>query len=52
MNMSHQWIFFKQRYYRNFNTLRLCRAGLLSGNVQCEPIAAREKIQTKILTDP
>jgi len=30
----------KQRYYRNINTLRLCRPVLLSGNLQSEHVAA------------
>jgi len=40
--MSQQLKLFKQRYYRNFNNLRLCRAVLISDNAQSELIAARE----------
>jgi len=50
--MSHQGKFFKQRYYRNINTLSLCRAELLSGNIQCEHVAAGESVQTTILSEP
>ena len=42
---------FKQRYYRNINTLRLCRPWLLSGNVQYEHVAALQNIQTGILPE-
>jgi len=49
--MSQQGNGFKQRYYRNFNTLSLCRPVLLSGNVQSEHVAAREIVQTKILSE-
>jgi len=38
--MSQQWKSFKQRYYRNINTLSLCRPVLLSGNLQSENVAA------------
>ena len=38
--MSQQWKGFKQRYYRNINSLRLCRPVLLSGSVQSEHVAA------------
>ena len=31
---------FKQRYYRNINTLSLCSPVLLSGNVQSDHVAA------------
>ena len=42
---------FKQRYYRNINTLRLCRPVLLSGNFQSEHVAAGENVETKILSE-
>jgi len=32
LNLSQQWKVFKKRYYRNLNSLRLCRQVLLSGN--------------------
>jgi len=38
---------FKQRYYRNLNTLRLCRPVLLSGNVQSEHVAAVEMFKQR-----
>ena len=38
---------FKQRYYRKFNNLSLCRPLLLSGNVQSELVAAGEIFQSK-----
>jgi len=42
---------FKQRYYRNINTLSLSRPALFSGNVQSEHVAAGEMFQTKILSE-
>jgi len=36
--MSQKWKVFKQRYYRNLNTLRICRPVPLSGNVQSEHV--------------
>jgi len=36
---------FKQRYYRNFNTLSPCKPVLLSGNVQSQHVAAGENFQ-------
>jgi len=41
----------KQRYYRNFNTLRLFWPVSLSGNAQSEQIAAVEMFQTTILPE-
>jgi len=38
-----------KKYYRNINTLRICRPVLLSGNVQSEHVAAGESVQTTIL---
>jgi len=49
--MSHQGIEFKQRYYRNLNTLSLGMPVLLSGNFQSELVAAGESFQTKILSE-
>jgi len=40
--MSQQWIWFKQRYYRNINTISFCRPVLLSGNFESEHVAAGE----------
>jgi len=37
--MLQQWKVFKQRYYRNFNNLSLCRPVLLSGKFQSEHVA-------------
>ena len=36
---------FEQRYYRNLNTLRLCRPVLLSGNFQSEHVEAGENFE-------
>jgi len=47
--MSQQGKWFKQRYYRNINTLSFCRPVLLSGNLQSEHVATVEKVQTTIL---
>jgi len=33
------------------NTLRVCRPGLLSGNVQSEHVAAGEIVQSRILSE-
>jgi len=49
--MSQQWKGFKQRYYLNLNTLRLCRPGLLSCNVQSEHVATVEMVQTTVLSE-
>jgi len=38
--MSQQCKGLKQRYYRNTNTLSLCRPVILSGNFQSEHVAA------------
>ena len=38
---------FKQRYYRNINTLSLRRPDLLSGNVQSEHVAAGETFKER-----
>jgi len=43
MNMSQQGKGLKQRYYRNFNTLSLCRPVFLSRNIQTQQDAARKK---------
>jgi len=40
LNMLQQGKISKQRYYRNINTLSLCRPVLLSGNAQSEHAAA------------
>jgi len=50
--MSQQGKGFKQRYYRNLNTLSLCRSELLSGNFQSEHVAAGETVHTTILSEP
>jgi len=47
--MSQQGKYFKQRYYRNINTLSLCGPELLSGNIQSEHVAAVDMVQTTIL---
>jgi len=39
---------FKQQYYRNSYTLRLCRQVLLSGYFQSELFAAGKSVQTTI----
>jgi len=49
--MPQQGKSFKQTYYRNINSLRLCRQVLLTGNFQSEHAAAAERFQTKILSD-
>jgi len=49
--MSQQWKVIKQRHYRNFNNLSLCRPVLLSVNVQSERVATVEKFQTTILSE-
>jgi len=49
--MSQNWEVFKQRYYRNINTLSLCLPVLLSGNVQSEHVAAGEIVETTILSE-
>ena len=49
--MSQQGKEFKQRFHQNINILSLCRAVLLSGNVQSEHVAAGESVQTMILSD-
>jgi len=38
---------FKQRYYRNINTLNIFRLVLLSGNVQSEYVAAGEVLKQR-----
>jgi len=48
--LSQQWKWLKQRYYRNINNLSLCRPQLLSGNFQSEKVAAGEIVQTTILS--
>jgi len=48
--MSQQGKNFKQRYYRNINTLSLCRPVLLSGNVQSEQVAVEESVHRTILS--
>jgi len=49
--MSQNWKVFKQRYYRNINTLSPCRTVLLSGNVQSGNFAAGERVETTILSE-
>jgi len=49
--MSQQGKYFKQRYYRNINTLSFYRPVLISGNVQSEYFAAVESFQTTILSN-
>jgi len=49
--MSQQGKDYKQRYYRNINTLSLCRPVLLSGYVKSEHVAAGEIVQTTILSE-
>jgi len=44
LNMSQQGNGLKQLYYRNLNTLNLCRPLLLSGNVQTEHVALGGKV--------
>jgi len=43
---------FENRYYRNINTLSLCRPELLSGNVQSEHVALGVMFHTMILSEP
>jgi len=43
--MSQEGKRFQQRYYRNINTLSLCRPLLHSGNVQSEHVALGESVQ-------
>jgi len=45
--MSQQWKKFKQRFYRNLNTLSLCSPELLSGNLQSENVATVEIIKQR-----
>ena len=51
LNKSEQEKFFKQRYYRNINTLILCRPVLLSGNDQSEHVTAVERFQRTMLLE-
>ena len=51
LNMSLRGKVFKQRYYRDINTLSICRPVLLSCNVQSEHVVAEEKLQTTILLE-
>jgi len=51
LNISQQGSGFKQRYYRNLNTLSFCRPVLLLGNVLSENVAAGESFQTTILSE-
>jgi len=48
--MPQQGKVFKQRYYRNMNTLSLCRPVLLSGNAKSKHVAAGESVQTTMLS--
>jgi len=41
----------KQPYYRNINTLNLCRPVLFSGNNQSEYVAEVESVQATILSE-
>jgi len=43
--MSQQRKLFKERDYRNVNTLSICRPVLLSGNVQSEHVEAVRMVQ-------
>ena len=45
--MSQQVKLFKQRYYRNINTLWLCRPVLLPGNFQSENVTAGEEFKQR-----
>ena len=45
--MSQQWKWYKQRYYRNINTLSLCRPGLLSGTNQSEHVEAGKNFKQR-----
>jgi len=48
--MSQQGKVFKQRYYRNINTLGLYRPVLHAVNVLSEHVAAGESVQITILS--
>jgi len=45
--MSQQCKGLKQRYYRNTNTLSLCRPVLLSGNVQSDYVATGKVLKQR-----
>jgi len=45
--MSQHGKFYKQGYYRNINTLNLCRPVLLSSNFQSEHVAAGENFKQR-----
>jgi len=49
--MSQQWKWFKQRYYRKFNTLKISRPVLLSGNFQSKNGPEWKRVQTMILSE-
>ena len=51
LNMAQQGKVFRQLYDPNMNTLRICRAVLLSGNVRSEHVAAGESVETTILSE-
>jgi len=44
--MSQQGKVFKERYYRNINSLKLCTPLLISRNVQSEHVSTGEGVQT------
>ena len=50
--MKQQWKGFKKQNYRNFNHLRPYSPVLLSGNIQSEHVAAGDRFQTTILSEP
>ena len=45
--MSQKGKCFNQRYYRNINTLSLCRPGLLSGTNQSEHVEAGKNFKQR-----
>jgi len=49
--MSQNGEVFKQRYYRNLNTLSHSRPELFSGKFQSEHVAAGEMFQSKLLSE-
>jgi len=51
LNLSQQGKVFIQRYYRNINTVSLCRPELFSGNIQSEQVAAEESVDETILSE-
>jgi len=49
--MSQQGKGIIQQYYRNINSLSLCRPELLSGKNQSEHVAAGENVRKTILSE-